>query len=174
MVDIAIQPPSSGVPSQSGSTRSSCYSSNAVSDNYIFNPFGFSGKTSFDATRELTKTRSENFKINPPQKDDDIWKRPPPDFRLQCFAPKPPKRNSREAMQPWKYGTMPGHKTQKRDKEKVFLPNIMQPTSSENERIITQFHIMDADEARMVYSKYGMNDPGPYNDPLLHEYRKVK
>ena len=100
----------------SGSSRTSRLTS-ACSDAFAFNQFGFDGKTSFDAERELMKNRSEHFLIKEKESIDDIWKRPPPDFRLQMFAPKPPKRNSREAMQPWKYGTLPGQKPVKREKE---------------------------------------------------------
>ena len=74
------------------------------------NPFGFQSKTSFDATKELQKYRSATFTLPPSIVDDDIWKRSAPDFRPQRYAPKPAKRNSRDAMQPWKYGTIPGQK----------------------------------------------------------------
>ena len=44
--------------------------------------FGFHAKTSHDADEALLQTRSENYKAPPPTIDNDVWKRPPPDFRL--------------------------------------------------------------------------------------------
>ena len=43
--------------------------------------FGFHAKTSHDADEALLQTRSENYRVPPPRPDNDIWKRPPPDFR---------------------------------------------------------------------------------------------
>ena len=43
--------------------------------------FGFHAKTAHDAEEALLQTRSENYKVPPPTTDNDVWKRPPPDFR---------------------------------------------------------------------------------------------
>ena len=45
--------------------------------------FGFDAKTTFVAAQNLGKIRSETFRLTPPPPDDDIWKRPAPDFRPQ-------------------------------------------------------------------------------------------
>lgn len=70
--------------------------------------FTFATQGRFNAGQDLVLTRSDSYVIRKPPKEDDIWTRPPPDFRPQQYLPKPPKRNSRESMQPWKYGTFPG------------------------------------------------------------------
>ena len=49
--------------------------------------FGFDAKTAFVAAQNLGKTRSDTFRLTPPPPDDDIWKRPAPDFRPQvCYC----------------------------------------------------------------------------------------
>ncbi len=93
---------------------------------YNVEPFSFEGRISFDAHQDLSKTRSSNFHIRHPPKDDDIWKIPPPDFRPQNFAPKPLKRNSREAMKPWKYGTLPVINHGSKKERKMFVPHVLQ------------------------------------------------
>ena len=70
--------------------------------------FTFASQSRFNASQDLVLTRSDSYVIRKPLKEDNIWTRPPPDFRPQQYLPKPPKRNSRESMQPWKYGTFPG------------------------------------------------------------------
>lgn len=63
----------------------------------------FSAQISFDAGNALRLTRDSHFHLEPPPPDRNIWRRKPPDFRLQAFAPRPPKRNSRAANQPWRF-----------------------------------------------------------------------
>ncbi len=108
--------------------------SSAVTNYTNNNPFSFDGKTSFNAREDLSRTRSLNFHIRPAPIDDDVWKIPPPDFRPQNSAPKPPKRNSRESMQPWKYGTHPGHNERNTKQDKVFLLHSLQLPSKKEER----------------------------------------
>ena len=109
--------------------------SSGSSNNLSVRAFAFEKKSNYDATNELIRLRDSNFRIRPPSKDDDIWKRPPPDFRPQCFEPKPPKRNSREAMKPWKYDTE-GEKddpleTSGKRQEKLALPELLKPKVAE-------------------------------------------
>ena len=140
------------------------------------NPFGFESKTAFNASNELTRSRSEHFTLRPPVIDDDIWKRPPPDFRPQVYQPKPPKRNSRESMKPWNYGTFPGHKKPPRKEEKVFLPSIFKVLSGENAEEVdfqTHVHIMDPYEAKRDAAKNLMNEREPYVLPQPHDHRGV-
>ncbi len=139
------------------------------------NPFSFDGRTSFDAQQDLSKTRSSNFHIRPPPKDDDIWKKPPPDFRPQNFAPKPPKRNSREAMQPWKYGTLPGIRSGGKKEQKVFLPHILQlePKEEEPADFVTRFHVLDSSEAKQEGVRSLQFPAGDYHNPKIHDFRPV-
>ena len=65
---------------------------------YGTNPFGFEAKSAFDAGRDLTQFRSVLVRLSPPPSVDDPWRRPPPDFRPQVYEPRPPKRNTRDAM----------------------------------------------------------------------------
>merc|ERR1712226_233520 len=136
------------------------------------NPFGFEARTSYNATEDLLNTRSSSFKFRPPPPDDDIWKRPPPDFRPQVYAPKPPKRNSRDAVQPWKYGTIPGQKEVVKREESVKLPHILQ-AKSVDEGIFqtTHFNIPDPYEAKLWMVKHGMYKAGMYHMPQPHDFR---
>jgi len=147
-------------------------SSTSWSNGLSTHPFGFDAKTSYDAAETLLKSRSESFLLKPPQKDDDIWKRPPPDFRPQRFAPKPPKRNSRDAMQPWKYGTIPGKKEVVKKTNVVHLPHILNPKKNDEKEFKTRFtDLMDAFDAKMEYVKEGMYKPGLYQMPKPHDFR---
>ena len=107
----------SGTPFESNGTPSRASSNKTLT----LTPFGFEAKTSFNASDDLTQTRSKSFTIRPAPVDDDIWKRPPPDFRPQVYAPKPPKRNSREAVQPWKYTALCDQEPVFKREKKVFL-----------------------------------------------------
>ena len=149
--------------------------SSASAKSLFINPFGFDSKTSYDATEALLQCRSDGFELPEPEVDDDIWKRPPPDFRPQCYAPNPPKRNSREAMKPWNYGTIPGKREiVKRQKGTVRLPHLLQEQTDEKARFVTDgFDIPDSYQARLMFAKEGMNKPGPFIDPKHHDFRGV-
>ena len=97
----------------------------SASHTFTENDFGFQTKTSFNANKELQKYRSKNFEVFFPHVDNDIWKRSAPDFRPQEYAPRPPKRNTRMAMQPWKYGTYPGQDSSAGPKEKRKTPTFL-------------------------------------------------
>ncbi|OWF55499.1 uncharacterized protein LOC110459748 [Mizuhopecten yessoensis] len=134
-------------------------------------PFGFDSKTKYDANESLITIRSTNFSKKELEKDDDIWKRPPPDFRPQKFAPNPPKRNSRESMQPWRYGTFPGeHVFVKKPSTKV-MPKILMPKKTPEGRIITQFHIDRPFTAKKKFVREGMFKPEMFVNPTEHDFR---
>ena len=136
-------------------------------------PFGFHSKTNYDANESLIQIRSDNFTKNIPLKEDDIWKRPPPDFRPQIFAPKPPKRNTQDSQMPWLYGTIPGQREIiKRERPKV-IPHLLQTKDKDNKGLVTYFHIDRPFTAKKKFVREGMNEPGEYVNPTPHDYRGV-
>jgi hypothetical protein len=136
-------------------------------------PFGFHSKTNYDANESLIQIRSDNFAKNIPVKEENIWKRPPPDFRPQVFAPKPPKRNTQDSQMPWLYGTIPGQREIiKRDRPKV-IPHLLQSKTKEDKGLVTYFHIDRPFTAKKKFVREGMNEPGEYNNPSPHDFRGV-
>ncbi|XP_060582416.1 uncharacterized protein LOC132738829 isoform X2 [Ruditapes philippinarum] len=134
-------------------------------------PFGFHSKTNYDANESLIQIRSDNFAKNIPVKEENIWKRPPPDFRPQVFAPKPPKRNTQDSQMPWLYGTIPGQREIiKRERPKV-IPHLLQSKTKEDKGLVTYFHIDRPFTAKKKFVREGMNEPGEYNNPSPHDFR---
>ena len=146
----------------------------SASAEYTSKPFGFEKRTAFDAAKDLLKSRSDSFLLPSPATDDDPWKRAAPDFRPQVYAPKPPKRNSRDAVQPWKYGTIPGEYKFVRRPCTVTLPHVLNPRPPRDQPIVTHFDIPDAAEARMMIVKEGMFPAEPYVMPKPHDFRGVR
>lgn len=145
------------------------------------NPFGWGSRTSFDATQHLLRSRSDSYILRPRPADMDIWKRPPPDFRPQCYAPKPPKRNSREAMQPWRYNkpeeeeeAEEGDEEDKKT-DQVQLPRLVTQSSDEGEQeeFVTRFRVLTPCGAKSMFVTHGQYYPGPYSQPRPHDFRQV-
>ncbi|ELT99161.1 hypothetical protein CAPTEDRAFT_197220, partial [Capitella teleta] len=155
-------------------TPSSHQSQRSWAEAYGMLPFGFHSKTQHDASESLLNTRCKHFLPKQPIPDNDIWKKPPPDFRPQNFAPRPPKRNSRDSQQPWRYGTLPGEgKMTKRPKRPVHLPHILQPKTDSVTQFVTHFRdIPDAYAAKLQASKSAINDAGEYTGPQIHDFRE--
>lgn len=134
-------------------------------------PFGFHSKTNYDANESLIQIRSDNFHKNVPRKEDDIWTRPPPDFRPQKFAPNPPKRNTRESQKPWLYGTIPGQREIiKRDRSKV-VPALLKPKVKGDKNLVTIFHIDRPFTAKKKFVREGMYQKGEFIDLTPHDFR---
>lgn len=134
-------------------------------------PFGFPAKTNYDANESLIQIRSENFEKKVVEKEEDIWKRPPPDFRRQCYAPKPPRRNAVESMRPWLYGTIPGQREIiKRPRRKV-IPHLLQPQREEEKKFETYYHIDRPFTAKKKSVIEGMYEAGEYENPKPHDFR---
>lgn len=134
-------------------------------------PFGFHSKTQYDANETLIQIRSEKYEPTDPIKDNDIWKRPPPDFRPQIFAPKPPKRNSRDSMKPWNFGTIPGQREfVKRERQKI-IPHILLPQKKDEGRFITTGRMMRPFTAKRKFVTEGMYHPGQFEDIKEHDFR---
>ncbi|KAK3589017.1 hypothetical protein CHS0354_007963 [Potamilus streckersoni] len=134
-------------------------------------PFGFHSRTNYDANETLIQFRSDNFTKKEMVVFENIWKRPPPDFRPQKFAPNPPKRNSIEANQPWRYGTILGKRESiKRPRTKV-IPRVLQPPKEEEKTMTTRFRIMRPFTAKKKFVTEGMYAAGEYHMPKPHDFR---
>eukprot|EP00057_Strongylocentrotus_purpuratus_P006062 XP_011660536.1 PREDICTED: uncharacterized protein LOC763406 [Strongylocentrotus purpuratus] len=132
-------------------------------------------KSKFQSGQDLLVTRSDSYLIRPRERPEDIWKRPPPDFTLQRYMPKPPKRNTRESMQPWRWGTLPGEKKIAQtiaEKPTVTLPKILQPPRPKSRKILTRFKIPDSDEARKVAVKQLVHHKEKFENPQPHDFRQ--
>ncbi|PAA63402.1 hypothetical protein BOX15_Mlig032252g1 [Macrostomum lignano] len=143
-------------------------------------PFGFEERVNFDARQELQKTRSKHFSVPPPVPDDDIWRRPPPDFRPQAWEPRPPKRNSRDAVQPWRYrlesdaryeaaaAVAPGDR----------LPALGQTAAQkkqqqqQKQRMQTLFRLMRPNTAKQRFVQEGALPREPYGTVGPHDFRQ--
>ncbi|XP_070565507.1 putative uncharacterized protein C7orf78 [Ptychodera flava] len=164
-----------------GSRRSSARSSRSNESrrsgqrsgyDYAIRPFGFHNKTNFIATDNLIVRRSDSYTLRKPPPDDDIWKRPPPDFRPQVWRPKPPKRNTQDSMMPWKYGTFPGDYKNKFVKPKPqVLPFLLQEPRSASPEFATRFRVPDPYEAKLMFVKSGVHPRGSYVMPKPHDFR---
>lgn len=136
-------------------------------------PFGFHSKTNYDANESLIQIRSDNFIKKVEEKEEDVWTRPPPDFRPQKFAPQPPKRNSRESQRPWLYGTIPGQRESvKRERTKV-VPHLLKPKVKEDKGLVTLFHTDRPFTAKKKFVREGMYPKEQYENPMPHDYRGV-
>ncbi|XP_072179326.1 putative uncharacterized protein C7orf78 [Diadema setosum] len=142
----------------------------------IMNPaeVSFIDKSKFQARHDLLTTRSDSYLIRPAEEPEDIWKRPPPDFTLQRYMPKPPKRNTRESMQPWRWDCYPGVKKEEKvaDKTTVTLPKILQPPRPRSRKMLTKFRIADPDAARKQAVKELMHAQERYENPKPHDFRQ--
>lgn len=135
--------------------------------------FGFHAKTKHDASESLIQVRSAKFRRKNTVLDEDIWKKPPPDFRPQIFAPKPPKRNSRESMKPWNYGTIPGQREIIKRPDRTVLPYMLQNHQEKEKDFATLFRIERPFTAKKEFVKSGKNEEGQYIMPKPHDYRQV-
>ncbi|XP_076439665.1 putative uncharacterized protein C7orf78 [Babylonia areolata] len=134
--------------------------------------FGFHAKTSHDADEALLQTRSENYRAPPAPPDNDIWKRPPPDFRYLVYDPKPPKRNTVDSQQPWLYGTLPGKREKvKRDRTSL-MPLIFRQRAPSPPPLVTRFHVDRPFTAKKRFVTDGMYPAGYYESPKPHDFRQ--
>ena len=94
----------------------------------------------------------------------------------QVYAPKPPKRNSRDAMQPWRYDR-PVDEDEARDEDatdsSLKLPRILQAARPQEPVFHTRFHVPDPFEANVIFVKEGMFKPAQYSNPKPHDHRGV-
>lgn len=65
--------------------------------------FDFGKRSVYDATNSLARIRSSRYKRVKQPTRHQSWNRPAPDLRMQLYHPHPLPRNTRDAVQPWKY-----------------------------------------------------------------------
>lgn len=136
-------------------------------------PFGFHAKTSFDASEGLTVIRSKSFVHSFKKIDRDIWKRHPPNLSLPEFDPKPPKRNTIDSTQPWRYGTIPGERTIIKRIKNNAIPRMLVPPKEELPLFRTSFRMERPFTAKLKFSREGSYHPGFYEAPKPHDFRGV-
>lgn len=148
--------------------------------------FSFRSQGEFHATQDLLRSRSNCFLESKRARDrmyseDERKKRTPwdinpPDFTLQIYQPKPPKRNSRRAMIPgynedqWNKNAKEKRK-QRVEFERIPLPKILQPPVSDKLPFSTQFRIPDSHRAKIMYVSNGIHKREPYATPGPHAFR---
>lgn len=149
-------------------------------------PFSFRTQRDFNATQDLLRSRSDCFLESKRGRDkvlreDEMkrstpWDIRPPDFTLQIYQPKPPKRNSRHAMIPG-YNEDEWNKVAKEKRrqrvqfERIPLPKILQPPVSEKPPFSTQFRIPDSHEAKIMFVRSGIHKRESYTTPGPHAFR---
>ncbi|XP_055874389.1 uncharacterized protein LOC106077126 [Biomphalaria glabrata] len=135
--------------------------------------FDFYTKTLHDAHDALLQTRSAHFRRRPAEQEKDIWKRKPPDFRYVVYDPHPPKRNTVDSMQPWRYGTIPGQREIiKRVRSEGHLPRLLEDDSNdEGTQFKTRFRFERPFTAKKKFVASGSNKPGEYESPKPHDFR---
>lgn len=138
-------------------------------------------KLKFEASSHLVKLR--NTSRNYEKKESEItnvWEKKPIDFSPRLYQPKPPKRNSKEAMKPWKY------KTLMREKEaSINVPSkkcelglneyLVKKVSNMQPSFKTSFRLLTPNQARIEASKtMGFRDGLElYRNPKSHDFRGV-
>lgn len=148
--------------------------------------FSYRSKVEFNATQDLLLSRSDCFLESKRARDrarseEELkkktpWDIRPPDFTLQIYQPKPPKRNSRKAMIPG-YNEDEWNKKAKEIRkervkfERIALPKILQPSASEKAPFSTQFRIPDSHTAKIMFVRNGIHKREPYSTPGPHAFR---
>lgn len=149
--------------------------SNEMNISSLENQFDFVAHEKYQASFDLLTTRSKTFCAPPKPYNDDIWNRKPPDFRPQTYLPKPPKRNTRESMQPWKYFTESTDKEinlKKKRHKGVELPKVLQPKRPKSRKMNLKFNIPSSDDARKDFVKKGVHPKDVYVNPKPHDFRQ--
>lgn len=108
------------------------------------------------------------------------YRRPPPDFRPQVYAPKPPRRNSRDAVKPWNYQARFDDDPPRSKGNPPKLPEIYAPSKpgssliKEKPPFIRNFRISDSNDAKLELVKKFKEVEGsvePYKQPGPHDFR---
>ena len=149
-------------------------------------PFSFRSQRDFNAAQDLLRSRSECFLESKRARDKLIreeemknrtpWDMRPPDFTLQLYQPKPPKRNSRYAMIPGYNEDEWNKKAREKRRQRVQfepipLPKILQQPVSDKPPFSTQFRIPDSHQAKIMYVRNGIHRREPYTAPGPHAFR---
>ena len=124
--------------------------------------------------------------------DREIWNRKAPDFSPRLYDPKPPKRNSSDAIQPWKYAAAAAEAAASRavavERESPnsatkngvgFSSDLRLPvkrlpwTYEATGEFLTRFKELEPHEARILFVRNGVYPKPPYISPKPHDFRQV-
>lgn len=146
----------------------------------------YRSKVEFNVTKALIRSRSDCFLESKRARERMLkekefenrtpWDIKPPDFTLQIYRPKPPKRNTRESMIPGYNEDEWNERAKERNKQRIefkpiSLPKILQPPVSHKVPFSTQFRIPDSHAAKIKYVREGVHKCGPYVTPGPHAFR---
>jgi hypothetical protein len=156
----------------------------------------FQEKRNFEAIKNLIKTRSRNKKKTVVEEDNsDVWKRKPVDFTVKLYHPKPPKRNSRNAIKPWLYdkylrkieNDSSDATNENKDPDEKVITDIMSSfysntnldeyqSQTESLEFQSSFRCITPNADRIKMSKtMGYRDSlEQYKNPVPHDFRGVK
>lgn len=153
----------------------------------LMSQFDRNAQLSFEAAMNVEQLRSTNYmpRKQPPE-PASVWHVQPPDFRPQVYRPQPPKRNSRNAIQPWTYqaqyelSTLGDNEIQSssRASTDLLLPALYEQVQedsdeSQDEAFVTRFkHQHTLDEKVNVIRARQLPLP-PYKNPKPHDFRGV-
>lgn len=163
--------------------------------------FDFSTKVRLESKAANSKRRSSRFKTVRKNEKYDVWSIRPLDLQPQAFEPRPPKRNSREAVRPWTYGPqsdrvnagntlaatesvhkIPAENTKRKEEALKALQNFRdvdhcgQKSAHEDEdgELKLHFRPMDPHEARIDFVRRGRHPPGKYEMPKVFNHREYE
>lgn len=150
-------------------------------------------KENFEAITNLTRLRGSSYDDYEATKKSindtyaSVWDKKPIDFSPRLYHPRPPKRNSRESMKPWKYGRDSHREVcgSVSSSAKLRIPldlkdylrdkshkEMIEETRSDFQR---SFRLLTANGARIEASKsMGFRDGlDQYRNPEPHDFRGV-
>jgi hypothetical protein len=160
----------------------------------------FQEKSHFEAYKNLIRVRSikkedvlDDFDDEDEVPSKNVWQQKPINFSPRVYQPKPPKRNSRDAVKPWTYDRYLRVREDDNDNmeprnEEIIQLGINNYLSEENESDSSEgssssssfqasFRLMTAKGARAKASKsMGFRDSlglGQYKNPQPHDFRGV-
>ncbi|PFX24890.1 uncharacterized protein LOC111331089 isoform X1 [Stylophora pistillata] len=146
----------------------------------------YRSKVDFNVTQTLIRSRSDCFLESKRARERMLkekelknrtpWDIKPPDFTLQIYRPKPPKRNTRESMIPGYNEDEWNERAKERTKQRIefkpsVLPKILQPPVSHKVPFSTHFRIPDSHTAKIKYVREGVHERDPYVTPGPHAFR---
>lgn len=151
--------------------------------------FDWHSKKDFDAAASVQRARHASYAKKDRRRTYEAWDRPAPDLRMQLFDPSPPPRNSREAIQPWKYTASfdgaeappPPAAGAERRMQLISLklagvgcsaPATRAAPAAKAPEFQTRVRVMNPWEAKIHYVKHGVNPMEKYHDPRPHDFRK--
>ena len=140
-------------------------------------PFDRFAQLSFDATVSVEFLRSSSsFPLKQQIEEKSVWKIQPPDFRPQVYRPRPPKRNSREAIRPWTYhadcdtALAP---IKNREDSTDQLNNSPKQLQQLNEPFVARFKELRSFDSRVAAVKDDTLPQQPFKDLKAHDFRGV-